>query len=288
MKVLKIFYTDFWKGFAQQSDFITPILKKHFNIILDHRNPDIVFCSTLHRMSQTVKYNQPKILYTGENHRPDGRGAEYTISFDKHSETNYYLPLWQVSCMLEPRYKEALLNRVRYDMKDSRFCSFFYSNGNVPVRNEIFHKLSEYKFVASYGELFNNDDSIKGSKSHYDKEKVLKSYGHKFGITYENSSYPGYCTEKIIHTFLVGSIPVYWGSNTIIDHFNPAAFINANDMNVEDVIKNIVYLDGNKEAFDKMYNEPVMLPGQVTDFLYNISNFETWLADKVNKIMKWN
>ena len=44
-----------------------------------------------------------KILFIGENRRPVG--ANYSISFDPHTETNYRLPLWQFYLILRPELK---------------------------------------------------------------------------------------------------------------------------------------------------------------------------------------
>ena len=42
-----------------------------------------------------------------------------------------------------------------------------------------------------------------------DKQELLKKF--KGSIVFENSYYPGYITEKIIHTYLAGNISIYWG-----------------------------------------------------------------------------
>ena len=41
------------------------------------------------------------------------------------------------------------------------------------------------------------------------KLKIISN--HKFNIAFENSSYPGYVTEKITDAFIANTIPIYWG-----------------------------------------------------------------------------
>ena len=57
-----------------------------------------------------------------------------------------------------------------------------------------------------------------------DKHAVISRY--KFAICFENMSYPGYVTEKIIDCFSAGVIPIYLGAPDICDFVPKAAFID--------------------------------------------------------------
>ena len=87
-----------------------------------------------------------------------------------------------------------------------------------------------------------------------------KADGHvpyMFSVVIENSQEPGYFTEKIIDSFLCGSIPIYWGAPDIADYFNPAGIIQCDDekslqvvvqsVSAEDFQKRLVPLSSNKE-----------------------------------------
>ena len=52
----------------------------------------------------------------------------------------------------------------------------------------------------------------------------IKDY--KFVISFENSSYPGYTTQKLIEPMLVNSSPIYWGNKSVGKDFNTKSFIN--------------------------------------------------------------
>ena len=41
-------------------------------------------------------------------------------------------------------------------------------------------------------------------------DKFAFQQKHKFSIAFENTSYCGYCTEKIVEAFVAGTIPIYW------------------------------------------------------------------------------
>lgn len=57
-----------------------------------------------------------------------------------------------------------------------------------------------------------------------DKIKTISSY--KFAICFENTSYPGCITEKIIDCFVAGVIPIYLGAPDITKFVPAGSFIN--------------------------------------------------------------
>jgi hypothetical protein len=101
-------------------------------------------------------------------------------------------------------------------------------------------------------------------------------------MVYENTSHPGYCTEKLMDAFLVGAIPIYWGDLRVSEDWNSRAFINVNELQ-DDWINSIVNLDINYKLFESMYNEPVFTEEQKQRHIYNIQNFEEWLIKIVIK-----
>ena len=56
------------------------------------------------------------------------------------------------------------------------------------------------------------------------KIKIMSNY--KFAICFENVSYPGYVTEKIIDCFVAGVIPIYLGAPDVQDLIPKGAFID--------------------------------------------------------------
>ena len=106
---------------------------------------------------------------------------------------------------------------------------------------------------------------------------------HKFAITFENNSYPGYVTEKLMDGFLGCSIPIYWGAKNIGEEFNEKSFINAMNYSNKDLMEFIKYLDNNDDAFNKMYNEPIFTDEQKEKHLTNIENFESWFINKIKE-----
>ena len=67
------------------------------------------------------------------------------------------------------------------------------------------------------GSFKNNVGMIK------DKFQFLSSY--KFSIAMENTEGDGYISEKLIDSFLAGTIPIYYGDYMIDEYINLEAFI---------------------------------------------------------------
>lgn len=53
-----------------------------------------------------------------------------------------------------------------------------------------------------------------------DKLKTLGVYN--FVLAFENTDYPGYITEKIIHAFMAGAVPLYWGGGIYLKESIPS------------------------------------------------------------------
>jgi hypothetical protein len=58
--------------------------------------------------------------------------------------------------------------------------------------------------------------------------KIKTMLGYKYAICFENVSYPGYVTEKIIDCFVAGVIPIYLGAPDISSYIPQDAFIDIN------------------------------------------------------------
>lgn len=284
METIKIGYADFWNGWEEEN-FIEPILKRNFNVIIDQKSPDILFHSVFNGLNESSKYKCKKILYTGENYRPSKFKTDYSISFDQQTKANYRLPLWQVYLMLKPELKDRLFNRVHHENFEY-FCAFIVSNSSNSIRNNHFDRLSEYRKVESYGKTRTNNMMLQNlSKGRYwrdAKNEFFISHPHKFMLAYENTSYPWYCTEKLMDAFLSGSMPLYWGDPKISEDWNQDAFINIQKSGLDwlHIIKNMDMFD---LLFNDVYNEPIFTDKQKENHLQNINEFENWLIQIIKE-----
>ena len=73
--------------------------------------------------------------------------------------------------------------------------------------------MNKYKRVDMGGKYNNNVGKI--------KNKILFLKKYKFSIAMENSELDGYISEKIIDSFISGTIPIYYGDYMIDEYINP-------------------------------------------------------------------
>jgi len=99
------------------------------------------------------------------------------------------------------------------------------------------------------------------------EEKLDWMSQFKFSIVFENSSYPGYTTEKLFDGFLSNTIPIYWGNPKVNLDFNPAAFINCHDFNNFDgVVAFVQALDQDPLNHAQYLHQPYLPDGKETEF----------------------
>jgi len=233
---------------------------KLYNLELTAR-PDFLFYSCTG--DEHLKYDCTRIFYTPKNVRPNFNRCDYAFSFDfPITDRNYRLPLYR----RWPEYRQLFSprNPERITLQNRKFCSFMVSNSNAVERIEFFNQLSSYRGVDSGGRFLNNIGNPIPSGYDY---KLNWMQNYKFSITFENSSYPGYTTEKLMHAFLADTIPIYWGNPLAGLDFNPKAFINCHDFSsFEEVIELVKEIDQNDALFKEYLCQPYLKDNLETDF----------------------
>lgn len=270
-KIVKIKFVDFWSGFDHQNNEFIDVLNEKYQVQLSEE-PEYLFYSCFGY--EHLKYNCIRIFYSGECFTPNFNECDYAISFDRIDFGDRYkrIPLYKLF-----QYKSdyaSLFNRpifTKENLKEKTgFCSFVYSNCFAQdSRTKIFEMLSSYKQVSSGGRYRNN---IGGAVS---DKKAFQSL-HKFAIAFENTSYDGYCTEKLMEAFAAGTIPIYYGDPRVAEEFNTKAFVNCHDYDsLEEVIAKIIEIDSDNDLYVSIRNEsPVFIShlseNGLAEFLYNI------------------
>lgn len=276
MNTVKINYSDFWDDFDPENNFINDAISRHFRVELSN-DPDFVFCSNFG--NRHLKYNCVKIYYTGENLCPDFNLTDYALGFQPITFGDRYLRL-----PLYVLYKEACelaltkhLLPDDYRLGDKKFCNYVISNAiSDPARSEMIRTLETYKRVDSGGKYKNN---VGGPVS----DKIAFERGYKFTMCFENTSAPGYTTEKLMEAFAGQTVPIYWGNPDIAKEFNPKAFINCHDFaSFTDVLDEIKRIDADDARFMEMLKAPVL----TDDSLAKQTLADHYLSDYLFEILK--
>lgn len=256
-----------------------PYMFKNFNMVYDKKNPDVVI-----HAGRFPKGNYTRVWYTHENHRPPMNDCDFALSFDydeekknpRHNRMPNYVRLGAGKNLLHRKVNVGQIIKQK-----TRFCAFVYAH-NVPFRNKFFVELSKYKQVDAPGRCCQNMCTIGNYKNPmasrvsptFNAEKVKFLRPYKFTITFEHSSYPGYCTEKIYHPFLVDSIPIYWGNPLVHRDFNKHKFVNAHETKglsgkavINYLVEKVIAIDKNPDLYAKMLAMPAYPKDKLTPYV---------------------
>lgn len=279
---LKLGFTDYYQTL---DDFFMSVLSKAFDVERDDANPDyLIFCDETFGQNN-LKYDHNKVVkifFTGENRRPWNYQCHHAISFDHLDGSQFYrLPLYVLDNWVQtkngvPDMLRLPVEYVKYNDKEW-FCGFVAGNGSSQYRNKMFHMLNEYKPIMSGGPLFNN---IGGILPRDVMSKINFFRKCRFSLCFENSSYPGYCTEKIMHGFIAKTVPIYWGSPTVTMDFQEGSFISRHDfVSDNEFIDAIIKIDQDTSTWEVIANCDAI--GYQHQRNWDIVRFNSWFLQNV-------
>lgn len=287
-KKIKVKFVDFWPNYDIKNHMIYKSIIKKYDVILSD-DPDYLFYSVFG--NDNLNYNDCiKIFYTAENISPDFNLCDYAIGFDYIDFGDRYLRLPNFyNQSYEKSFSNIMNKKNGKEILDRKtdFCCFVYSNNKADIyREKLYNAINEYKNVKSGGRFNNNIGRFIDDKIEFQKE-------FKFCIACENSSYPGYTTEKILDAFASYTIPIYWGDTDITKVFNEKAFINCNNCRTfDEVVKKIKEIDEDDQKYINMINEPIFVNNSfyqnkqlelLDQFLYNIFDQDKKVAYRYNR-----
>ncbi|WQV01970.1 fucosyltransferase [Helicobacter pylori] len=286
---LKIAVANWWGGAKEfKKSVLYFILSRCYKIAL-HENPnkpaDLVFGSPVGEARKILSYqNTKRVFYTGENEVPNFNLFDYAIGFDELDFKERYLrmPLYYASLhykaqsvndttapyTLKPdslytlkkpshKFKENHPNlcavvKGESDAFKRGFASFVASNPNAPKRNAFYEALNTIEPVTGGG-------SVKNTLGYNVKNKSEFLSQYKFNLCFENTQGYGYVTEKIIDAYFSHTIPIYWGSPSVAQDFNPKSFVNVHDFkDFDEAIDYVRYLHTHPNAYlDMLYENPL-------------------------------
>lgn len=150
------------------------------------------------------------------------------------------------------------IEELKEKIEKTKLVSFITSNKTMCQGH--LHRLRWMERLKGQVDLFG-----RGINQIDKKEEGLEPY--YFSIAIENGKYDTYFTEKILDCFATQTIPVYYGTEKIVDYFNRDGIIMLNDdFRVEDLSYEL-YL----EKFDAMVDNFNRVKDYYTveDWMYN-------------------
>ena len=248
-------YMDFWPAFQLSRFDVHRILLERYEVI-ESEKPDYVIFGEFGGENYGIenRINCVKLFLTIENRGPNFDNTDYAIGihyiekgdryFRKPTETH------QLSA-IQTVYNVTQVKNI--DIPSKKFCAWVVSNGGGTERNNFYDKLSQYKVVDSGGSFRNNVGGPVG-----DKLEFLSHY--KFSICFENSKTQGYISEKLVDAFEAGTIPIYFGDDTVLELLNNKSYIHVKDESeFDEKIELIKKIDNNDTLYQEMIREKIVL-----------------------------
>ena len=232
-------------------NFLNNKLGDEFVIEITPNNPDYLIYNCFNNDDINRKYNNAiKIAFYTENIMVDINNADYIFG---NFHINYLDRYFKYSIFLFKNFskiniirKEVLKNPIR-----TNFCAAVISNCRAfyRFRFKFIEKLSKYKKIDLGGKCQNNIEKIV-------KNKIDFLSNYKFSIAMENSSGDGYLSEKIVDSFLSGTIPIYYGDYMVDEFINPKTYILIKgEKDIDEKIEYIKKIDNDDKLYKSIIKE---------------------------------
>ena len=290
-KIINLYFTDFFRGSSYQNNQIKEliqILNLSFTVKIKPNNPDYLIYNIFGCNHLKEKYNHAiKIAYFTENQIPDFNEADYFIA---HHHINYLdrglkIPFFKgyFNSIIYTNFKIVRMKYLNYTKR--KFCAAVISNVKYAdgFRLRFINELDKYKKVDMGGHYKNNVGKI--------HNKILFLSSYKFSIAMENTEGDGYISEKIIESFLSGTIPIYYGDFMIDEFINPKSYILVRgDKDMKTKIDYIKEIDINGDLYQNLLNENIFkdlnfnakIQKEKIEFFYNIFSQNIKIAKRVD------
>ena len=263
---MKLSFLDFWQypvAFQQDNNFLYYLLQECYEDVevVEPEDAELIIFSCFG--NEHTRFNHcKKVFYTGENIRPSSKKSNYSLSFDydDYEGRNIRMPLWMMyidwfnkKSYGNPEYlipESYLYNQNEFSSTPkSKFCSTVFS-AFYEMRGDAVKKLSRYKLVDVYGKY-----GIPLSYGEKTKLDIISKY--KFSICFENSIYPGYFTEKLLHAKIAGTIPLYYSDLSFSKDFNSKCCLNVYEIGLESLYEKVIEIDNNENLYKEIIEQPL-------------------------------
>ena len=257
------------------------LIRTKFDIVIDQKDPDFVIVTPQGDRFEYLQYKCPRIFWTAEPMLPNFALFDYIIGFDDilfpdaNGVNRYFqLPYALFVIFAQGFFQKPPLSQIP---NKSRFCSYVYGHHSANGEREaIFKEMEKIDRVDSAGTYLNNMPNHVYCNRGDMNQKLDLLGACEFDIACESVPYPGFLTEKIVHCFMKGTIPIYVGDPHVTKWFNEKSFIRISGMeDIGQAMLRIRDLHDNDERRKQMLSEP-MFADDFDPIKYQ-RMFEDWL-----------
>jgi hypothetical protein len=262
---MKIFVHGFWDGFLDKTNpvnisFFLNLFKIVFNEEIEISTfeksnilLESIFDSKTYIFDKKWDYT---FLFSGESRLNPYHEHYSCVLYGEKNHNNIinvplFIPNVYCSNLIEKFIKQKNITHI----PSKNICAII-SNPSGNERNTFLNEL-EKTLKIDYGGCYKTN--IKKFDDIYNSEKFINRVSeYKFIISMENSRGETYITEKILHGFSSGSIPIYWGSTQVCDYFNKDRFLNLSENSLtSNIIQQIHEIINDDTKFLEFINKPI-------------------------------
>jgi hypothetical protein len=172
--------------------------------------------------------------------------------YGKDSEPSYLVPENQIA------------SNEYSNTPKTKFCAHVVSNA-TERRLDAHKKLNAYKTVDGFGNCFDKEtaaglNAFHGINSPWEKQKLEFLKDYRFSFCFEHKNRAGYHSEKLFHAKVAGTVPIYWGNESVNNDFNQKCFINLIDYeSIDEMVEDIKQIDQDEDRYQSYANEPLFV-----------------------------
>lgn len=247
--LIKIGWIDFYPHWNPTSNYVTTILDLagiNYEVTDSPGDADLLFCSVygVDYLTSGLYKSKFGFLLSGENVRPNFLVYDFSMTTDPYAYCGknvrwpeYFSQLnWSSHDKIDSIEKLDSLVPF-YKSWEERDIMFSIIYNNACPHREHFTALLKNKYgsasVQSYGSTRIGRDC--------NKYEILGR--SKFHLAFENSIHPGYVTEKLFQSLLMGTFSLYWGASDVQRDFGDKGFINLADFIYSDELSLFSFID---------------------------------------------
>lgn len=207
--------------------------------------------------------------FTGENYEPDVNFFDFSFSFSMADlEKHFRVPLWWLQCDWTREFNKAYRIEHEFDPYTLHLARNLSLGSKKAI--SIFINNPESRRLAAI-KSFESSIPVEKFGSYFDRpvpSKIEAGKDYRYNLCFENESSPGYHTEKLLHAWAMGSVPLYFGNSTAEIEFNTKSLINLNDFsNIKDFVSHVLTLTD--EQLLEIINSPLLRAPISLDALYS-------------------
>lgn len=229
--------------------------------------------SKLNKKRKILIMQEPQTVFPQSYNKNNHKFFDYILTWDQNLVDNI-----KYHQFLYPQVKPADL--YCYPYKKKRFMTMICGNKSSKDSNELYserlkvieyYEQKNYQFDL-YGFGWSNSERTSYRGVIEDKLCTLSKY--KFSVCFENMKSKGaYITEKIFDCFFAGCIPIYYGSEAVLDYIPKNTFVDYRDFKDLNEINDYLVRMSQEEYSKMLMNAAAFLESDLYKVNFSIESY---------------